>query len=93
MTENESKQFETGYEAGRRASAVSLMRSILGDLLGEADKERPMPALKRLAQMTVEREEAVAVLRLICRAHGDLDWEPSLHLADIIDKHLGKHLE
>lgn len=40
-----------------------------------------------------EREQAIAVLRSICAEHGDNDWGENLHLADIIDKHLGKHLE
>lgn len=40
-----------------------------------------------------EREAAIAALRRLCAAHGDNDWPESLHLADIIEKHLGRHLE
>jgi predicted secreted protein len=40
----------------------------------------------------VEREEAVQRLRDLCREFGDLDWTEHMHLADVIDKHLGNHL-
>jgi hypothetical protein len=40
-----------------------------------------------------EREQAVASLRDICRQFGDNDWPDDLHLADVLDKHLGRHLE
>lgn len=39
-----------------------------------------------------EREETIAVLRSLCRDHGDNDWDESLYLADIVEKHLGDHL-
>ena len=44
------------------------------------------------ARWLLEREEARARLRELCAEFGDLDWDDSLHLADVIDKHLGKHL-
>lgn len=40
-----------------------------------------------------EREEAIAQLRTICGEYGDNDWDNNLHLADILEKHLYKHLE
>lgn len=43
--------------------------------------------------LTEEREETIKMLRIICKDHGDLDWQDNLHLTDIIDKHLGKHLD
>lgn len=39
-----------------------------------------------------EREAAVAALRRVCRTHGDNDWPENLHLADVIEKHLERHL-
>lgn len=80
--------FDEGYSAGERSAATAMMRSLLDDLRIDQGTD-----LERLARLVVEREEAIAALRSLCRAHGDLDWEPSLHLADILDKHLGKHLE
>lgn len=40
-----------------------------------------------------ERADALKVLRQICAEHGDNEWEDSLSLADILDKHLFRHLE
>lgn len=39
-----------------------------------------------------EREMAISVLRGLCEYFGDNDWDTDLHLADIIDKHLGNYL-
>ena len=44
------------------------------------------------ARWIVERQETVAKLRQICESHGDNDWEDNLNLADVIEKHLWKHL-
>jgi hypothetical protein len=39
-----------------------------------------------------EREAAVRALRAVCADHGDNDWPDNLHLADVIEKHLHRHL-
>lgn len=39
-----------------------------------------------------EREHTVAMLRDVCERHGDNDWPENLHLADVVEKHLGRHL-
>lgn len=44
------------------------------------------------AAWLIEREEAVARLRWLCEEFGDQDWDDNLHLADVIDKHLGRYL-
>lgn len=49
-------------------------------------------ASKDAYRLQRERDEAVKVLRDLCEHHGDNDWPDDLHLADAIDKHLGKHL-
>lgn len=38
------------------------------------------------------RKETLLVLKELCKDFGDLDWNDDLHLADIIEKHLAKHL-
>jgi hypothetical protein len=48
---------------------------------------------EKLARLAVEREEALVALHRLCEKHGDLEWDRDLHLADIVDKHLGKHLD
>lgn len=78
--------YERSYDRGSRAA----WRSMLGECLrhlGVEDSE----AGKFL--WVGEREDAIAALRQICDAHGDNDWPENLHLADIIEKHLGDHLE
>jgi hypothetical protein len=44
------------------------------------------------AALSSERMEAIIALRDICEQHGDNDWPDNLHLADIIEKHLHRHL-
>ena len=44
------------------------------------------------AAWILEREDAIAQLRDLCEHFGDNEWSEDLHLADIIEKHLGKHL-
>jgi len=40
-----------------------------------------------------ERNDAIVMLRQVCEDWGDNDWADNLHLADIIEKHLWRHLE
>lgn len=49
-------------------------------------------AEKKALQWVVEREQAIGQLRALCKEFGDNDWDEQLHLGDIIEKHLGKHL-
>lgn len=77
---------EVDYQRGQR----SVLTSILADCVRRLGYETPV------AQSTnwiSEREEAIAMLRSVCEDHGDNDWDEKLHLADIIEKHLYKHLE
>ena len=71
------------YELGKKAVWLNLLRQALANLGSDE---------KALASWTIERAETVAMLRSICAEHGDNDWSDSLHLADVIDKHLGRHL-
>jgi hypothetical protein len=52
--------------------------------LGEEGRDR--------AGWLVERQQAIAALLEVCKEHGDTGWDESLNLADVIDKHLGRHL-
>lgn len=47
----------------------------------------------RHAELLIEMEDARAALRTLCEEHGDNDWDETLHLADVIDKHLGRYLQ
>lgn len=77
---------EQSYVAGQRSVASRLLRIALSELgYGGTEAEH--------ARWIKEREEAVAALRTICEHHGDNDWDEHLNLADVIDKHLGRHLD
>lgn len=81
-------EVDAAYRRGRRAAALEQLRSALRTL-GYDDGS--LPALT--ARWAIEREETVAMLRLACAEHGDNDWDVMLHLADVVEKHLIRHLE
>jgi hypothetical protein len=56
-------------------------------------KEEALKNAQLFATFSVEREESVAMLRTVCTNFGDNDWPDDLHLADVIEKHLWRHLE
>lgn len=76
---------EVAYEQGNRAAWLAMLSQCLMQL-GYATPEAAQVA------WVPEREQAVAQLRMLCGDFGDNDWDNNLHLADIIDKHLGKYL-
>lgn len=80
-----SEQEERAYDSGSRM-AWGLM---LGECLKNLGYDNP-EAMK--AGWVSEREAAISILRALCSEFGDNDWENDLHLADIIEKHLGRHL-
>ncbi len=75
------------YAEGARAAWLEILREAVRHLhhfdAPEGDAER----------WRIERDETVGALRRICRGHGDNDWNDELHLADVIEKHLERHLE
>jgi hypothetical protein len=85
MTDQEKS--EASHIAGSRAAWFTMLKLCLVHLGIESLDSR------RAANLTVEREEACAALRRVCAGHGDLDWDESLHLADVIEKHLAPHLD
>jgi hypothetical protein len=76
---------ELAYQAGSRRAWLG----ILGEALRNLGYEPGALDAERLA---LERSDAIAQLREICAEHGDNDWPDSLYLADIIEKHLARHL-
>lgn len=74
---------EAAFIRGEKAMARRLLSMALRELHGEElTPER----------LIAERADAIATLRRICDEHGDNDWEDNLHLSDILDKHLHRHL-
>jgi hypothetical protein len=85
QTEREGDAHERGYEAGAKAAYRELLRSAIRNL-GHDDPEA------NAERWRIERAETVAKLRSICERYGDNDWPDDLHLADVIEKHLWRHL-
>lgn len=80
MTESE----ERAYMEGQRALLLRQLIQILKELGHGPQTE--------VAELVAEREAAVIALRRLCEDHGDNDWPNELHLADVIEKHLERHL-
>ena len=76
---------EQHYERGYRAAWVEMLQECLRRL-GYDDPETAHVRWVR------EREEAVGKLREVCEEYGDNDWPDNLHLRDVIEKHLWRHL-
>lgn len=81
---------EQDYIQGSRNAYRFMMLHCMRELDVETEPEK---LEKKVALLVAEREEAISILRGICADCGDNDWEDNLHLADIIDKHLGKYLD
>ena len=64
-------------------------RALLGQAIRELGIDDPEAGK---ARWILEREAAVEQLRQVCEDHGDNDWSNDLHLADVIEKHLARHL-
>ncbi len=77
---------EQDYINGNRQALTIMLRHCCREL-GYDDFE------SRKVSWIAEREEAILALRDICKNYGDNDWNHNLHLADIIQKHLHRHLE
>ena len=74
------------YLRGQRQVWHELLQECLKNL-GYLD-----PKLRNQHAWLLEREATIHMLRRVCEDSGDNDWEENLHLADIIDKHLWRHL-
>ena len=72
-------------------SYIQGQRQVWRALLAQANGALGMTG-RTVESLIAEREAAVAALRSLCGDHGDNDWESELHLADVIEKHLARHL-
>ena len=67
----------------RRNARLEALRSVVHYLREDAlDVERVLLHL----------EQTRATLRRVCAEYGDNDWSDDLHLSDVIEKHLERHL-
>ncbi len=46
-----------------------------------------------VAALVLQIEDTRRALREVCERHGDDSWSDGLHLADVVDKYLGRVLD
>ncbi len=66
-------------------------RRIVVTLMGELGTNTTDPVVA-LAHAVEERQGAISKLRDLCAQFGDNDWPDELHLEDVIERHLARHL-
>lgn len=76
---------EQAYIAGKRMA----WRRMLDQCIRELGDAPNLDAARLLSEL----EETRAALRRICADHGDNEWPDDLSLADVIEKHLARHLD
>lgn len=88
MTDKEkaAEQSERDWDAGHKAA----WRTMLVLAASELGYDDP---LAKAAALIGERADAIVALREVCSEFGRNDWPDNLHLADIIDKNLHRHLD
>lgn len=77
------------YQSGHNRAMAGMLGFVLRELYQERQPDDWQLEVVRLQK---ERFEAVNALRDICAKFGDNDWSDDLHLGDVVDKHLGRHL-
>ena len=83
-----SEKEEQASSQGSRSAWLTVLQTALGHL-GYTTETLHLQHVKWI----VEREQTVQMLRIACRDHGDNDWPNDLHLADVIEKHLVRHID
>lgn len=82
----DNEERERSYIRGHRAALAGMLAHCLREL-GYEDTDATR------AKWVLEREATVAALRDVCAAYGDNDWPDDLHLADVVERHLGRNLD
>jgi hypothetical protein len=75
-----------------QAEELEVLRPVFGEG-GSKDWGKPGSTLDDPFKGWREYVDTVRLsLRNLCRDFGDNDWDDDLHLADVVEKHLGRHL-
>lgn len=82
---SEADERDATWEAGYTAALRGLLARCVADL-GVEDVDAGK------ARWLVERTDVVLLLRGMCEEYGDNEWPDNLHLSDVIDKHLMRHV-
>lgn len=83
------EQGELDYRRGQRSAWRHVMSVALGQLAYDSTDKAELIVERLIA----EREDIISVLRRLCAHYGDNDWDETLHLGDVIEKHLWSHLD
>ena len=82
---------ESYYLRGQRSILVKQLRDILRSLDANGGNFDSY-YITETVRLKSEREDVISVIRMVCEDYGDNQWDESMHLGDVIDKHLYKHL-
>lgn len=80
---------QDGYDIGSRQAWMDVLMTAMRHLMALDGLTQEQVDL---VSLIVERYAAINALRRICEEHGDNDWDADLNLADILTKHLERHL-
>jgi len=83
--DNEQEKLDAHEERGSRGAWVEMLEHCCR-ALGYKSEEGSR------AGWISERERTISTLRMACDEFGDNDWPDDLHLADVVEKHLARHL-
>jgi len=81
---------ERTYVEGQRSAWAEMLRAGLRQL-GYMTEGEPIEVVA--ARLATQLEETRQALRSVCKAYGDNRWTDDLHLADVVEKHLGRPLD
>lgn len=84
-TDREVELGEEQWARGHRAAWLGVLQTAIKELGYETTEVEQ-------AKWILEREQAVQSLRMACDDYGDNEWTERLHLGDVVDKHLVRHL-
>jgi hypothetical protein len=82
---------EQGHLDGELQANLRLLRYALSALTATTLKLEDT-ALREVGRFVLQRQETVQKLRRVCAEFGDNDWRDDDWLADVVDKHLYRHL-
>ena len=83
------KRDEKNYLSGQRSAHQALLSLLLGELSYQYNNVDNAPEnLMTIARLVKEREDTIAVLKIMCSLHGDNNWDKDNYIPDIIQKHL-----
>lgn len=88
-TDEQEERDEAKWTEGEQAAYRAMLGVVLDGLRSTGTTDDPSV---RIAQLELYQSEIIAALRAACDEFGDNDWPDDLHVADVIEKHLLRHV-